>query len=245
MQIFYLRLQAFKTMSTKKLSLVILSFLVLPLIANADESVATIDSHIDTHAKKLDSDTKHVEKDAKGLYKLPKNYYNINDLDDVTKKTFKPMAYISVNGGWGQQTNMAKGGATIVASLGYRFTESFALEFVYQNFLVSEYNTTQNNNYFAGAAKYYYKINNYITAYAAAGLGLGHTSINGIENQQNAPKDYLATNNTWGGFAVFPVGLMFPIKYVDNLSLKVTYTYTISFSGDSQNFVTSGLQYSF
>ncbi|BCD91331.1 hypothetical protein fh0823_14700 [Francisella halioticida] len=155
------------------------------------------------------------------------------------------MAYISVNGGWGQQTNMAKGGATIIASLGYSFTESFALEFVYQNFLVSEYNTTQVNNYFAGAAKYYYKINNYVTAYAAAGLGLGHTNINGIKNQQNAPSDYLATNDTWGGFAVFPVGLMFPIKYVDNLSLKVTYTYTISFSGESQNFVTSGLQYSF
>lgn len=85
-------------MNIKKLSLVTLSFLALPLISNAD-SVAAIDSDINTDAKKLGSDTKHVEKDAKGLYKLPKNYYNINDLDDVTKKTFKPMAYISVNGG--------------------------------------------------------------------------------------------------------------------------------------------------
>ncbi|ABK89393.1 outer membrane beta-barrel protein [Francisella tularensis subsp. novicida] len=140
---------------------------------------------------------------------------------------------------------MSKGGGTVVANLGYRLSEYYAVEFVYQNFLVSQYNTTQVNNYFAGAAKYYYKINNYITAYAAAGLGIGYTNINGIANQRNAPASYLATNNTWGGFAVFPVGVMFPIKYVDNLSLKVTYTYSISFSGNSQNFVTSGLQYSF
>ncbi|RZP34741.1 hypothetical protein EXW69_01950 [Francisella tularensis subsp. mediasiatica] len=139
---------------------------------------------------------------------------------------------------------MSKGGGTVVANLGYRFSESYAVEFVYQNFLVSQYNTTQVNNYFAGAAKYYYKINNYITAYAA-GLGIGYTNINGIANQRNSPASYLATNNTWGRFTVFPVGVMFPIKYVDNLSLKVTYTYSISFSGNSQNFVTSGLQYSF
>lgn len=62
-----------------------LPFSTLPLIANAN-SVSTIDSHIDTDAKRLDSDTKHIEKNAKGLYKLPKNYYNINDLDNVTKK---------------------------------------------------------------------------------------------------------------------------------------------------------------
>ncbi|MEY8768456.1 outer membrane protein [Francisella philomiragia] len=195
--------------------------------------------------KDIHIDSKKLEKDTENLYQLPPNYYNINDLDDVTKKTFKPTVYIAINGGWGQQTDMSKGGGTVVANLGYRFSESYAVEFVYQNFLVSQYNTTQVNNYFAGAAKYYYKINNYITAYAAAGLGIGHTNINGIANQRNAPSSYLATNDTWGGFAVFPVGVMFPIKYVDNLSLKVSYTYTISFTGESQNFVTSGLQYSF
>ncbi|AEB28309.1 outer membrane protein [Francisella hispaniensis] len=187
----------------------------------------------------------NLEKDTNDLYNLPKNYYTTNHLDHITKKIFKPSLYIAINGGWGQQTNMSKGGGTVVANLGYRFSQSYAIEFVYQNFLVSQYNTTQVNNYFAGAAKYYYKINDYVTAYAAAGLGIGHTNINGIANQQNAPNSYLATNNTWGGFAVFPVGIMFPIKYMDNLSLKVTYTYSISFSGNSQNFVTSGLQYSF
>lgn len=187
----------------------------------------------------------NLEKDTNNLYNLPKNYYTTNHLDNITKKIFKPSLYIAINGGWGQQTNMSKGGGTVVANLGYRFSQSYAIEFVYQNFLVSQYNTTQVNNYFAGAAKYYYKISDYVTAYAAAGLGIGHTNINGIANQQNAPNSYLATNNTWGGFAVFPVGIMFPIKYMDNLSLKVTYTYSISFSGNSQNFVTSGLQYSF
>lgn len=221
-------------MKTKSL----LFSIILFLIANQ----ALANTELDTNIK---SDSSKLEKDTRGLYQLPPNYYNINDLDDITKKTFKPSIYIAINGGWGQQTNMSKGGGTVVANLGYRFSESYAVEFVYQNFLVSQYNTTQVNNYFAGAAKYYYKINNYITAYAAAGLGIGHTNINGIANQRNAPSSYLDTNNTWGGFAVFPVGVMFPIKYIDNLSLKVTYTYTISFSGDSQNFVTSGLQYSF
>ncbi|AFX70176.1 hypothetical protein FM755_01315 [Francisella tularensis] len=102
----------------------------------------------------------NLEIDSSNLYKLPKNYYNINDLDNITKKTFKPSLYIAINGGWGQQTNMSKGGGTVVANLGYRFSESYAVEFVYQNFLVSQYNTTQVNNYFARAAKYYYKINN-------------------------------------------------------------------------------------
>ncbi|AEI36771.1 MULTISPECIES: outer membrane protein [Francisella] len=221
-------------MKTKSL----LFSIILFLIANQ----ALANTELDTNIK---SDSSKLEKDTRGLYQLPPNYYNINDLDDITKKTFKPSIYVAINGGWGQQTNMSKGGGTVVANLGYRFSESYAVEFVYQNFLVSQYNTTQVNNYFAGAAKYYYKINNYITAYAAAGLGIGHTNINGIANQRNAPSSYLDTNNTWGGFAVFPVGVMFPIKYIDNLSLKVTYTYTISFSGDSQNFVTSGLQYSF
>ena len=92
---------------------------------------------------------------------------------------------------------MSKGGGTVVANLGYGFSESYAIEFVYQNFLVSQYNTTQINNYFAGAAKYHYKINNYLTVYAAAGVGIGHTNINGIANQQNAQNSYLATNNTW------------------------------------------------
>lgn len=221
-------------MKTKSL----LFSIILFLIANQ----ALANTELDTNIK---SDSSKLEKDTRGLYQLPPNYYNINDLDDITKKTFKPSIYVAINGGWGQQTNMSKGGGTVVANLGYRFSESYAVEFVYQNFLVSQYNTTQVNNYFAGAAKYYYKINNYITAYAAAGLGIGHTNINGIANQRNAPSSYLDTNNTWGGFAVFPVGVMFPIKYIDNFSLKVTYTYTISFSGDSQNFVTSGLQYSF
>ncbi|WP_395167474.1 outer membrane protein [Francisella salimarina] len=221
-------------MKTKSLLFSIILFLI--------ENQALANTELDTNIK---SDSSKLEKDTRGLYQLPPNYYNINDLDDITKKTFKPSIYVAINGGWGQQTNMSKGGGTVVANLGYRFSESYAVEFVYQNFLVSQYNTTQVNNYFAGAAKYYYKINNYITAYAAAGLGIGHTNINGIANQRNAPSSYLDTNNTWGGFAVFPVGVMFPIKYIDNLSLKVTYTYTISFSGDSQNFVTSGLQYSF
>lgn len=222
-------------MTTKKFFLYILIFILL---------FNLVISHADT-VSSPEFNTKSLEKDTNGLYKLPKNYYNINDLDDISNKTFKPSFYIAINGGWGQQTNMSKGGGTVVANLGYRFSESYAIEFVYQNFIVSQYNTTQVNNYFAGAAKYYYKINDYITAYAAAGLGIGHTNINGIANQQNAPNNYLATNNAWGGFAVFPVGVMFPIKYIDNLSLKVTYTYSISFSGNSQNFVTSGLQYSF
>ncbi|WP_234393962.1 hypothetical protein [Francisella orientalis] len=150
-------------------------------------------TELDTNIK---SDSKKLEKDTENLYRLPPNYYNINDLDDIIKKTFKPSIYVAINGGWGQQTNMSKGGGTVVANLGYRFSESYAVEFIYQNFLVSQYNTTQVNNYFAGAAKYYYKINNYVTAYAAAGLGIGHTSINGIANQRNAPNSYLDTNNT-------------------------------------------------
>ncbi|MFC4892182.1 hypothetical protein ACFPDQ_03870 [Pseudofrancisella aestuarii] len=176
---------------------------------------------------------------------ITSNYLNINNLDDVTKSTFKPTPYININGGWGQQTNMPNGGGTFLANIGYRFVESFALEFGYQTFIVDAYNTTQVNNYFSGAGKFYYKINNYVTAAVATSVGISYTNVNNISNQQNAPASYLSTNNQIGGFVAFPVGLMFPIKYVDNLSLKVDYIYALSFSGASQNFVTSGLQYSF
>ncbi|OIN84541.1 hypothetical protein [Francisella sp. TX07-6608] len=64
----------------------------------------------------------NLEIDSSKLYKLPKNYHNINDLDDITKKTFKPSLYIAINGGWGQQTNMSKGSGNVVANLGYRFS---------------------------------------------------------------------------------------------------------------------------
>ncbi|MDE5020888.1 hypothetical protein NAI54_10860, partial [Francisella tularensis subsp. holarctica] len=56
----------------------------------------------------------NLEIDSSNIYKLPKNYYNINYLDNITKKTFKPSLSISINGGWGQQTNRSKGGGTVV-----------------------------------------------------------------------------------------------------------------------------------
>jgi len=172
-------------------------------------------------------------------------YININNLDDVTKATFKPTPYINVNGGWGKQPGMPNGGGTFLTSLGYRFTESFALEFGYQTYITSAYNTKQVNNYFSGGAKYYYPINQYVTAAVATSVGIGYTNINNISNQINAPKDYLDTNNQINGFVAFPIGLMFPIKEVDNLSLKMDYIYALGFNATSQNFVTSGLQYSF
>ncbi|WP_234384198.1 hypothetical protein [Francisella noatunensis] len=104
--------------------------IILFLIANQ----VLANTELDTNIK---SDSKKLEKDTENFYRLPPNYYNINDLDDITKKTFKPSIYVAINGGWGQQTNMPKGGGTVVANLGYRFSESYAVEFVYQNFLVS------------------------------------------------------------------------------------------------------------
>lgn len=70
--------------------------IILFLIANQ----VLANTELDTNIK---SDSKKLEKDTENFYRLPPNYYNINDLDDITKKTFKPSIYVAINGGWGNK----------------------------------------------------------------------------------------------------------------------------------------------
>ena len=110
---------------------------------------------------------------------------NVKDNENTTvpstlidkETSFKAAPYININGGWGKQTNLPNDGGTFAVNLGYRFIESFALETGYQYFKSNQYGTPLYNNYFSGAAKGYYVVNDWLTFFSAEGLGLAYNKI--------------------------------------------------------------------
>ncbi|MBK2258450.1 hypothetical protein IBE50_04355 [Francisella philomiragia] len=173
-----------------------------------------------------------------------KEYYNVFNFDDINSKDFKPAPFIGVSGGWGHVTSGPSAGI-IFTAVGYRFTESFGAEFAYAGAISNIYSTTQVNSNYMGILKYFYRINNYLTFSPGVGAGLSYNSILNIENANNAPEEYLQSNNAKTGFVIFPFSLGIPIKSIDNLSMDINYIYVRNFNKTSVNIVTTGLIYSF
>ena len=139
---------------------------------------------------------------------------------------------------------MPNGGGVVLATTGYRFTESFGAEFAYLGQFSSQFDTRQISSNYMGFLKYFYRVNRLLTLSTGIGAGINHTNITQAQNS-NAPKDYLDTKNTNTGFVALPVGFEIPIEGVDNLSFSTNYIYALTFNNTSVNFVTSGLTYSF